>query len=257
MSPAARAVAAPVAQYASPPARQFFASAHLLAVKCTTCQRMFCALRTSNTVPVLTCLLHCRGAFPSSVFLEVYIDGGFVTGENSTRRVSLLPGAHVSECFCPIMTLPSRIQCVGRQGHHVAFATLVHTSVGQCHSPTLLLHLPLQLRRLTGLSSPPQAAQQPTPCQQVSVAPKAAGRPVLHRTCPAECAFEDINTAGIPAQQCTLHLIAASHVCTLSKPHMCSHLAQHRSLHAALASIRRLLWVQVAPWLRPVCRARC
>lgn len=27
----------------------------------------------------------CRGAFPSSVFLEVYIDGGFVTGGAARR----------------------------------------------------------------------------------------------------------------------------------------------------------------------------
>jgi hypothetical protein len=52
---------------------------------------VLCTMISCKTVPALSCLPHCRGAFPSSVFLEVYIDGGFVTGAIAWRACHCNP----------------------------------------------------------------------------------------------------------------------------------------------------------------------
>jgi hypothetical protein len=63
--------------------------------------------------PALPCpAVCCRGAFPSSVFLEVYIDGGFVTGEAAGgRRVGRAAAVLTACCFCEPWPLHSQQRC--------------------------------------------------------------------------------------------------------------------------------------------------
>lgn len=92
----------------SVPQRSAGMAARVKARPVRTCTAAVHQFQTQNCHSSPASLHHCRGAFPSSVFLEVYIDGGFVTGEACSSRLRPSPRhATPRECVrCKPWPLP-------------------------------------------------------------------------------------------------------------------------------------------------------